>query len=60
MFYVYYNSGSCNFGDHDSGLEEFPSLEAALEFIEEKKKHWDIDGSWCIIRGEILEDGKHL
>lgn len=30
MFHVYYNFGSCNYGDHGCGLESFATLEEAL------------------------------
>lgn len=56
-YFVYYDYGSCNYGDHDSGLQEFDSLAAAIEFVNtyqdgrilaEERSGW---GSYRIIEG---------
>lgn len=54
MFYVHYESGSCNYGDHSTGLEPFATQEEADKFINELyAKHGD-DVTVSMIKGEML------
>ncbi len=54
MFYVYYNYGSCNEGDHDCGLVQFATLIQAIDFIREKKDSSGYDGQFTLVKGEEI------
>jgi len=38
LYFVYYNSGSCNMGDHQCDLEQFDTLAEAEQRIKELRK----------------------
>jgi hypothetical protein len=42
-FYVYWNAGSCNYGDHRCGLQDHETLEQAKAHVEKLKseQYWD-------------------
>lgn len=37
-FFVYYDSGRCNDGDHASGLEDFATYEEAIAFLDKQRR----------------------
>lgn len=55
-FFVYWDKGSCNDGDHDTGLEEFDSAKAALERIKEIKSfNFAFNGYVTLIEGDTVD-----
>ncbi len=51
-YWLYYNIGACNDGDHDYGLESFQTLVEVQDRIIELKKRDYMGGYYTIIRGE--------
>lgn len=55
MFFLVINCGSCNEGDHETGIEEFTTLQLAEQRIADLKKR-NIYGNARIINGESVEE----
>ncbi len=55
IYFVFYDFGSCNYGDHQTGLEPFSTEEAARTRIAQLKKE-QYDPTISLIRGEMLDD----
>ncbi len=43
-WFVYWNLGSCNQGDHDCDLQEFSSLAEAEDKVKELKGRYTLEG----------------
>ncbi len=54
-FFVYHDSGSCNQGDHSSGLEEFDTLEEAQRCFDGHKAY-DSDSFVTLIEGNMVRE----
>lgn len=54
-FFVYWDKGCCNDGDHSTGLEEFDTAKEALEKIKEIKQYNFFNGYITMIEGETVE-----
>ncbi len=54
-FFVYHNSGSCNYGDHSWDLEEFDTLEEAQRFFDGHKAY-DSDSFVTLIEGNTVRE----
>lgn len=52
-FFVYYNWGGCNYGDHSSGMKPCTSAEEARVFAEECKAQ-DRDADVVIVQGRVV------
>lgn len=50
-YYLYYNTGGCNYGDHYCKLEEFDDLAAVADRIEELRKYELSDDEYSVIHG---------
>ena len=51
---VYHNTGCCNEGDHEVGLEEFDTKEEAIKFIQDRIETTDEKAT--LIHGEIIAE----
>ncbi len=56
-YYLWYNYGGCNTGDHSTGVEEFSTLAAAHVRVEELKG-LDCDVSYVIYLGNKVEESE--
>lgn len=54
MWFVVYESGRCNDGDHRNGVKVFPSREEATAYIEEYRSVAH-DSSFVVIHGYLFE-----
>lgn len=52
MYFLYYNGGSCNDGDHSCGFETFDTLKEAED---RQKEVFNSDTITIIIQGEIVK-----
>lgn len=54
-FYIWWDVGSCNDGDHDTGFTSFPTLVEVMNKAEELKvRYYDV--SYTIVEGVLIED----
>lgn len=53
MFMVVWERGSCNDGDHDSGREDYDTLEAAQLFIDANKDDYRYF-RYTLIEGRVI------
>lgn len=54
-YFVYWNKGRCNDGDHDSGLEQVADLDAAIRLKAEIQKT-NFYGDWDTVRIIVGEE----
>lgn len=52
-YFLYFDTGSCNYGDHKTGLEQFDTLEQA-QLREAEITQRDSDAYTQIIKGEMV------
>jgi hypothetical protein len=57
-WFLYYNSGSCNYGDHYSGLETFDTLKDARERVAFLQKENFNNLFYTLIEGRVIESGE--
>jgi len=55
-YYVFGQSGGCNYGDHRVDFEEFDTLDGDTEYIQDAKRN-DYDYSWRVIKGLTMARG---
>lgn len=60
-FFVHYDYGSCNDGDHPHGLEEFGTEQEALAYIAHCKQSncFAQDGYFVVIEGRRIDDERN-
>lgn len=52
-FFIFYDSGGCNWGDHSTGVELCDTLELAKAWIKWHKEH-NYMGDYTVIKGECV------